>query len=442
MIPIILAADHNYKIPLKVTIGSALCTADSGTQYRFYILTDQLFCSDELEDLKTKFSNFEVVLHQIDLEKLNYKINNEGLSAFTFCRLFLSEIFTECEKCIYIDTDTIIIDDLSSLYNRNIEECYVSGVKDYGLQMYAKRNKKGHSDFSLSEMETYINAGVLLMNLKKIRQDGLSSLFKQNITKLWEYEDQDIINKCCKGAKTFLGVRYNVLYRYYKRMKFIENGFYPLDDVQQAQDCPAIIHYTGRDMKPWKCIRTRAAKEWWNYAKQVLSINEYTHIYNNAHEMDKMQQWEYMLIKCKNERVVIWGYSDIGRQLFRWFRIAGVDVAFFCDNKEAKQGDSNGVEVKSLQQAVAEKVVMDYVFVIASQRHFEAIRKQLIQFGIQKIERFFYKNKFYYMALDESYYDIELEEIRVKEGFESMNLMQKVSSKYWLDLWWKNEDIG
>ena len=112
MIPIILAADHNYKIPLKVTIGSALCTADSGTQYRFYILTDQLFCSDELEDLKTKFSNFEVVLHQIDLEKLNYKINNEGLSAFTFCRLFLSEIFTECEKCIYIDTDTIIIDDL------------------------------------------------------------------------------------------------------------------------------------------------------------------------------------------------------------------------------------------------------------------------------------------------------------------------------------------
>ena len=196
MIPIVLAADHNYAMPLKVTIGSILYSANIATCYKFYILTDRLFCVDELFQLKIKYPNFDYIVYRMDEKELdNVKLNNEGLSVFTFCRLFLSEVLTDCEKCIYIDTDTLVLTDLTELYKRDMGEFCVSGVKDYGLQSRAKINKKGHSGFSLSEMESYINAGVLLVNLKKIRRDHIFALFKHNIDKSWEYDDQDIINK-------------------------------------------------------------------------------------------------------------------------------------------------------------------------------------------------------------------------------------------------------
>ena len=44
-IPIVLAADNNYRYPLMVTMLSAVMNADTNTEYQFIILTSDKLLS-------------------------------------------------------------------------------------------------------------------------------------------------------------------------------------------------------------------------------------------------------------------------------------------------------------------------------------------------------------------------------------------------------------
>lgn len=51
----------------------------------------------------------------------------------------------------------------------------------------------------ISDFDTYLNSGVLLMNLKKIREDKLERRFAELAEEDWESQDQDILNIACHG---------------------------------------------------------------------------------------------------------------------------------------------------------------------------------------------------------------------------------------------------
>lgn len=437
MIPIVLAADNNYIVQLVVVIGSIMITAKPETQYEIIIITDEILSDERIEKLKIKFPQLNYKIIRIDKNILkNAKIKNEGLSVFTYCRLFIPQILMNYEKCIYIDTDVVVVDDLANMYERDIDDYYVAGVKDYGLQTSGAYSEELRNSLEIASMKKYLNAGVLLMNLKKIRDDKISELFLGNIGRQWAFEDQDIINKCCYEKIDFLPVRYNVLYRYYKRGEFWHEGFYPSEDVLEAQERTAIIHYAGRNMKPWKFSRGRAAGEWWNIARVVLTSKEYSDTYEQLQISEREMQWEYIIERCQNREVIIWGAYELGKELYHWLINAGINIKCFCDNDEKKMGmQLEGLEVKSLQIILAEEKVNDYIFIVASQVHYNAIGELLKNNGIENVIKFFYKTEFYYMALDEKYFEMELKEIEEKEKLPREEFTGDICNKYWMDRW-------
>lgn len=101
---------------------------------------------------------------------------------YTFLRLFADEIPSLPDKVLYLDADTMINGDLSSLLGTDIEDYELAGALDY----------YGHVFFS----KDYLNAGVLYFNLKKIRETGL---FKKCIDAINEKKlylpDQNALNK-------------------------------------------------------------------------------------------------------------------------------------------------------------------------------------------------------------------------------------------------------
>lgn len=82
----------------------------------------------------------------------------------TYYRLLIADLVPLCEKCIYLDSDTLVLKDLSEFYNQNIEAYYLAGVKAAGYQINALQNQ---IRLQLDDVSHYTNAGVLLMNLKK-----------------------------------------------------------------------------------------------------------------------------------------------------------------------------------------------------------------------------------------------------------------------------------
>ena len=74
----------------------------------------------------------------------------------------IHKLVTNYDKIIYCDVDTVIIKDLSPLFNLGINNYCIAGVKENRDSAYCKMLKIKNN--------TYFNAGVLLMNLKKIRE--------------------------------------------------------------------------------------------------------------------------------------------------------------------------------------------------------------------------------------------------------------------------------
>ena len=125
------------------------------------------------------------------------KCKNESAycTPYTLLRLLIDEIPNIPDKILYLDIDMMIGDDISKLYNIDID----------GYEYAAVREKYG----SKIIRPDYINAGMLLLNMKKIRETGLLEKARALIkTKKMLFADQDAIFRST-SKKKILPRKYN-----------------------------------------------------------------------------------------------------------------------------------------------------------------------------------------------------------------------------------------
>ena len=83
---------------------------------------------------------------------------NSGWTYIGLIRAALSKVFPDLDKILSIDCDTLVQKDVSDLWDIPIDDYYVAGVMEPALSRYSNL--------------LYINAGVTMWNLKKLREDG------------------------------------------------------------------------------------------------------------------------------------------------------------------------------------------------------------------------------------------------------------------------------
>lgn len=227
--------------------------------FHFYIFSSDL--TDEsikyLNRLHSRYKNFEVNKVDIptDLFK-SLKLNIEHISIETYYRYAIAELLPEVDKILYLDADIAVNKNISELYDTDISEYYLAGVEDYFIKTEKHKEKIG-----LTDKDTYINAGILLMNLQKLRQDGMCQKFIKATEDLWgriEYQDQDIINIMCKGKIK----QVDSIYNFAKA-----NMRYEADKQKNA----CIIHYTGKK-KPWMQNKVKIGHiiQFWRWKKYFV----------------------------------------------------------------------------------------------------------------------------------------------------------------------------
>ena len=172
-IPIVLAADNNYRYPLMVTMLSAIMNADEGTEYQFIILISEKFEFDSIKlinKLLQQYNMPEAVFYDMHAKYSDMKIHVNHLTYACFYRLQLPELLKDVDKCIYLDVDTIVKKDLSLLFDIDLEDNYIAGVKAAGYYYPEDKKEKNREMLGIKEFNQYINSGVLSINLKKMRQ--------------------------------------------------------------------------------------------------------------------------------------------------------------------------------------------------------------------------------------------------------------------------------
>lgn len=155
--------------------------------------------------------NIESRITLVDLKKefidnLSHSINIKNhFTPYAMLRVLADKIDKFPDKIIYLDTDTIVNNDLGELFNIDITEYEVACVKD----LY---NWASPSRWSVKK---YFNSGVLLLNMKLIKETGYFEKTRKFINeKLSVYPDQDALNKSVT-KKLMLDEKFNAKDKYY-----------------------------------------------------------------------------------------------------------------------------------------------------------------------------------------------------------------------------------
>ena len=133
------------------------------------------------------------------------------------------QMFPQYDRILSLDVDVVIDDNVSDLWDINLDNYYISGVEE------PARIKQTDKDY-------YVNFGVIMMNLKKLREDGLGKKLVDAVnTERFGCPEQDAFNKYCKGYIHHLSNDFNVT---------------PYSHITGEAEHERILHYAG--LKYWK----------------------------------------------------------------------------------------------------------------------------------------------------------------------------------------------
>lgn len=229
---------------------------------------------EQAEIIKKLVETYGAGFHfiQMDMEKFPKELpSNELITVETYFRLALPDLLPlELERALYLDADMVVLKSLHELYETDFEGKSFVVCKD-GTAVSAEHtaNAKLFADLRGKENFQYFNAGVMLFNLKKLRNTCNFAYFMEQALAHKEelvFHDQDLLNylfwndvKHVDAAKFNLAARtaYNIGYR-----------------VSWVKEHTAVLHYAGP--KPWrhKEVRYELERFWWEYAKKTPFYTE------------------------------------------------------------------------------------------------------------------------------------------------------------------------
>ena len=164
----------------------------------------------KIKSLKKLNANSFFRFHKVGNHFKGWKHRKYRLTEASFYRMISGILIKNVNKIIYLDGDTLIYKDLYEMYNLNITNLYFKGVYEI---------VQDNCEIGMNK-SNYICAGVMLMNLKLMRNENVFSKFKDYYYKYYKkgiyFGDQHIINYLFKDKIGFLPPKFG--------MWFIDNN--------------------------------------------------------------------------------------------------------------------------------------------------------------------------------------------------------------------------
>lgn len=335
-IPIVLAADENYAPQMYITILSALKSKNTESFYDIFCLVPDRF-SGEMEEvffeLQNKFENTKIRFIPMNNDFKSQEMQISHISTPTYYRLRMPEILKEYKKAIYLDVDIIVLKDLSEFFNIDIDDYYIAGVKAAAYIMNEKLRQYSAS-IGIEDISAYINAGVTLWNLEKIRKDNLCDKLIELAERNFRSMDQDVINLAFYGKINILPFRYNLMTKYYDRIlnqRELLDKIYGKKEIDEAIKSPVIIHYADY-VKPWSTEEVWL-KEKWQEIEEESPLKCKIQVGPRGKILREIES---------GKRIVFWGASLFLKDLIERGIIIGDNVLGIVDKNSERHGQKLG----------------------------------------------------------------------------------------------------
>ena len=206
-----VGASINTKYVLlgMITIASLMDSQKQETKLRLHLAVVEGFSVEsmiKIYSLRDKIRD-DVEFNFYNAQKVETDLNNKNTRGNSLnARLILPELLPDdVERIIILDLgDTLVLRDLSEMYNWNMEDKIYYGVFDDGIMKYGSFSKK--------VLDIYINTGSYLVDVKKVKSEKIYEKIveNKNIYSPSGIFDQDILNDVAYGKIGYLPVRFGL----------------------------------------------------------------------------------------------------------------------------------------------------------------------------------------------------------------------------------------
>jgi len=242
--PIVLACDEAYAMPLAVTLRSAVESNRSNWPLEFHVLADGISEATRtrvLDSLPESSATIRWVT--VDLNLFGEFSTQAHISKATYARLLIPRVFPETvSRILFLDTDILVLGDLASLWNTDMEDAVLGAVVD-GMDAHLQRGAPGLE--AMPRVREYFNAGVLLIDLDRWRAERISDKALEYLKQHSQspFSDQDALNVACDKRWKKLDSLWNLQNHHEKNLAALT-----------SDQRPRIVHFVTNS-KPWlpKC---------------------------------------------------------------------------------------------------------------------------------------------------------------------------------------------
>lgn len=260
IIPIFLICDDNYS-PYMATMIASIC-ANTKCQMQFHCIGKGISQEnkEKIEKMKQTFHNFDIDYRIYDVTKANNisYLSLARMTSSTFIRMLLPDLYPDIDRALIMDVDIISLQDVSSLWNINLESYIWAASLDKPLNAYHIFKKNLDVDFDCK----YANCGVMLIDCKKWREEQITKKcleIEKEYRDFLNCADQDVINKLFLGNFKELDSRYNSL---------LGNE----DNIINRHFCYLRKPWISKYNIEGELIRN--FDDWWHYAKMTPFYDE------------------------------------------------------------------------------------------------------------------------------------------------------------------------
>ena len=273
-IPIFFTVDESYAPYLDCAIRSMMENASKSHTYHIVVLHEDLteesqrklsatgrgaapevpLDGDVKPPFRIRFLPMKDKLAGIT-DRAENRLRCDYFTLTIYFRLFIADLFPAYDKGIYLDSDIVVPGDISRLYQTELGDNIIAACADRSITPVPELVNYVEDAVGVP-IDQYINSGILVMNLKKMREVDFSGHFLR-LLQTYHFDclapDQDYFNAMCNGSIVYLDESWDAMPP--------EGG-----GTGAILEHPNLIHY-NLFQKPWCYDNIPYEDYFWRYAK-------------------------------------------------------------------------------------------------------------------------------------------------------------------------------
>ncbi|MCC8100851.1 MAG: glycosyltransferase family 8 protein [Clostridiales bacterium] len=281
VIPIFFTTDESYAPWLDCAIRSMEEHASKAYRYQIIVLHQDLMKESQDRIASGVHAPFDICFVPMEKElagitdRTENRLRCDYFTLTIYFRLFIADRFSAYDKGIYLDSDIVVPGDISELYRVELGDNMIGACADRSITPVPELVEYVENAVGVP-IDRYINSGILLMNLKKMREVGFCDHFLQ-LLHTFHFDclapDQDYINAMCSGKIVYLDETWDTM---------PPMGGKGSEMIRE----PKLIHY-NLFQKPWCYDNIPYEEYFWDCAIKSPFYPDILHFKENYSEEQK-----------------------------------------------------------------------------------------------------------------------------------------------------------